>query len=86
MVAENFVKLHVKLPIFKLHSDPGKVNLQFKFYCNKEMLDETRSNNFVSIEIEEDEELIDVSEENQDKSFKLHCKMAVRIHFGNGKL
>ena len=26
------------------------------------------------------------SEENQDKSFKLHCKMAVRIHFGNGKL
>ena len=55
----------VKLPMFKLHSDPGKVNLQFKFYCNNEFL-EGLLENPGSLEIEEDEELIDAVEENQD--------------------
>jgi len=50
----------IQWPIFKLLPETGKVNFQFKFYCNKEMIE---INGF----IQEEEELIEASEEAQDK-------------------
>jgi len=55
-------------PMFKLLPETGKVNLQFKFYCNKKMIEMNGLfDNAAALEIHEEEELIEASEEAQDK-------------------